>query len=274
MEEKTTTGGVLFYTYPLAFNPAKAKLALEEKGLKYTEKRIDIFDGQSLEPWYLKINPHGSVPTLVSGSETLTESLDIIKWADQQGSPLGGDAVDRDFIAEWLTKVDSWDGSLFAAANSSANGLFKATTKHKLKVADALLKRNQEMADVYREKIQSMNALTAGTMEAGVADANRAQLVSLLDEAELRLANSKFLAGEQYSVADVIFTPVLQQVFRAKKDKEYLETRKNVKRYYEEMRKRPSYKKAFGASESGLATMGIILPSLGKIYFQKITGSY
>jgi glutathione S-transferase len=119
-----------------------------------------------------------------------------------------------------------------------------------------------------------MNALTAGTMEAGVADANRAQLVSLLDEAELRLANSKFLAGEQYSVADVIFTPVLQQVFRAKKDKEYLETRTNVKRYYEEMRKRPSYKKAFGASESGLATMGIILPSLGKIYFQKITGSY
>lgn len=33
----------VFYNYPLAFNPAKAKLALEEKGLKYTEKRIDLF---------------------------------------------------------------------------------------------------------------------------------------------------------------------------------------------------------------------------------------
>lgn len=28
------SAGVIFYTYSLAFNPAKAKLALEEKGIK------------------------------------------------------------------------------------------------------------------------------------------------------------------------------------------------------------------------------------------------
>ena len=32
----STPGNLVFYNYPLAFNPAKAKLALEEKGLKVT----------------------------------------------------------------------------------------------------------------------------------------------------------------------------------------------------------------------------------------------
>ena len=119
-----------FYNHPLAFNLAKAKLALEEKGLKvrtmilkqrlwwqedsffpllkccsfsifwisseiqcdifqniyrfvllmqYTEKRIDILNGQSLEPWYMKLNPHCWSPTLVTEKEILMESLDIIK---------------------------------------------------------------------------------------------------------------------------------------------------------------------------------------------------
>lgn len=32
----STPGNLVFYNYPLAFNPAKARLALEEKGLKVT----------------------------------------------------------------------------------------------------------------------------------------------------------------------------------------------------------------------------------------------
>lgn len=55
---------MLLYTYPLAFNPQKAKLALEEKGLTYKEQTIDLFNGASLNPGYLRVNPSGTVPTL------------------------------------------------------------------------------------------------------------------------------------------------------------------------------------------------------------------
>lgn len=41
----STPGNLVFYNYPLAFNPAKAKLALEEKGLKviisFTPQRLN-----------------------------------------------------------------------------------------------------------------------------------------------------------------------------------------------------------------------------------------
>jgi glutaredoxin len=75
-----TMASVTFYTYPLAFNPAKAKLALEEKGIKYVEKKIDIIGSEALEPWYIKLNPAGSAPTLVVGEKVIPESADIIRF--------------------------------------------------------------------------------------------------------------------------------------------------------------------------------------------------
>lgn len=94
--------------------------------LQYVEQKIDLFNGESLEPWYLKINPSASAPSLVVGNEKITQSVEIIRWADRQGAPLGGDSVDRAFVDQWLNKVDSWDGNLFAAANTPAGAALKA----------------------------------------------------------------------------------------------------------------------------------------------------
>jgi len=272
--QSSAPGSVIFYSYPLAFNPAKSKLALEEKGIKYTEKKVDLFNGQSLEPWYLKLNPHASTPTLVAGDEKITESADIIRWADRQGTPLGGDSVDRAFISEWLEKVDTWDGNLFAAANSGAGGAVKTFTKYKIKVAEAQAKRNPELAELYKQKIVSMESVIAEMSDQELTEKNRKQVASLFDEAETILASKKFLAGDEYSAADAIFTPVVYRIYLAKKEKEYIDTRPNLKRYYEELKKRPSYKKVFAVSDSGFGTASTILPALGKVLFSKATGKY
>lgn len=242
--------------------------------MQYVEKKIDLFNGQSLEPWYLKINPNASAPTLVVGSETITESAEIIRWADKQGAPLGGDAVDRAFVADWLSKVDAWDGNLFAAANTGQAGAFKTATNFKIKVAEANAKRYPDMAELYKQKIASMQKSITDPADPAVANANRKQLVALLDEAETRLASNKFLAGPEYSAADTIFTPVLYRLYQLKKDKEYLDSCPNIKRYYEELKKRPSYKKVFSVSNSGLASVQQLLPAVGKILFSKVTGKY
>lgn len=242
--------------------------------LQYIENKIDLFNGQSLEPWYLKLNPNASAPTLVVGNEKITESADIIRWADKQGTPFGGDSVDRALVDEWLSKVDAWDGNLFASANTGAGGLLKFTTTFKIKVAEANAKRYPELAEVYKQKITSMQRSIDDPTTEAIADANRKQLVSLLDEAETRLASNKFLGGPAYSAADVIFTPVVYRLYQLKKDKEYLDSKPNVKRYYEELKKRPSYKKVFSVSDSGLSSALQVLPAVGKILFSKVTGKY
>jgi hypothetical protein len=59
--------------------PTKWHKALAEKGVKYTPRYTDLFNGQSLSPAFLAINPRGTVPVLVveggpGGRQTLTES--------------------------------------------------------------------------------------------------------------------------------------------------------------------------------------------------------
>lgn len=223
----------------------------------------------------MRLNPSASAPTLVVGDEKITESVEIIRWADRQGAPLGGDSVDRAFVDEWLNKVDAWDGNLFAAANSPAGAALKYSTEYKFKVAEANAKRNPDMAELYKEKISTLkkNYIDEPNDEA-VCDANRQQLRVLLDEAETRLATNKFLAGPAYSAADAIFTPVIYRIYLLKKDGEYLSSRPNIKRYYEEIKKRPSYKKVFSVSDSALASAGEVLPAVGQVLFATLTGKY
>lgn len=274
-DSDASSNTVIFYNYALAFNPAKARIALEEKRIPYVEQKIDLFNGESLEPWYLKINPSASAPSLVVGNDKFTESVEIIRWADRQGAPLGGDSVDRAFVDQWLNKVDSWDGNLFAAANTPAGAALKVSTEYKIKVAEANAKKNPDMAKLYEEKISTMRKnLIENPSNESLAKENRAQLQALVDEAEARLTSNKFLAGDAYSAADVIFTPVLYRVYQLKKDGEFLDGKSNVARYYEELQQRPSYKTVFATSDSPLASAKEVVPSIGKVVVDKVTGKY
>lgn len=266
---------VTFYTYPLAFNPAKAKLALDEKGIKYIEKRIDIIGSQSLEPWYIKLNPAGSAPTLVVGEKVIPESAEIIRWADEQGDgPLGGDKVDRQFVSEWLKKVDAWDGNLYAAAGSGAGSFLKVSNNHKIRVAEAAAKRNPDLADVYMKKIETLKKTNEEPSNKEAVEANKAQLVGLLDEADTRLSSTKYLAGDEYTMADVIFTPVLYRIPQVSQEKELLDPRVNVKKYWGDLKKRPSYRTTFAASENPFYAAKTALPSLFDILYSKVANKY
>lgn len=208
------------------------------------------------------------------GDEKIGESADIIRWADRQGTPLGGDSVDRAFVEEWLQKVDAWEGNLFAAVNSGAAGVIKFSTEFKIKVAEANAKRHPDMAELYKQKIALLQKAMAEPDDKAAIEKNLKQLTGLLDEAEAILSSRRFIAGDEYSAADAIFTPVIYRMFSVKKEKQFIDPRPNVKRYYEELRNRPSYKKVFSVSDSGLGTAKTILPALGKILLTKVTKKY
>src|SRR5689334_16449503 len=71
----TTCSAMQLYTYPLAYNPQKATLVLEEKHLPYTAKKIDLFNGASLSAEYMRLNPNSTAPTLIDGEKILTDSI-------------------------------------------------------------------------------------------------------------------------------------------------------------------------------------------------------
>lgn len=58
-------------------------IALEECGAKYETVKLDFRQGDQRKPDYLKVNPKGRVPALVTDRGTLTETPAILAWISQ-----------------------------------------------------------------------------------------------------------------------------------------------------------------------------------------------
>lgn len=71
----------LFYS-PGACSRA-SHIALEESGLAYEAVRISLADGDQRRPDYLKVNPKGRVPALVTERGVLTENVAILPYIAQ-----------------------------------------------------------------------------------------------------------------------------------------------------------------------------------------------
>ena len=85
---------VMILSTTRAYRPSIARLAAEEKGLKWRDYTIDIlYRMDQYEPWYIELNPGAYVPTLlynvkneegeiIERNKPVAESLEMIKFMD------------------------------------------------------------------------------------------------------------------------------------------------------------------------------------------------
>ncbi|HEY7688419.1 MAG TPA: glutathione S-transferase family protein [Dongiaceae bacterium] len=97
--------------YTLFYSPGSASMAphavLEEIGVPYLLKRVDISSDKPRDPEYLKLNPLGRVPTLVvTGGETIYESAAIVMYlADRHSEAKLAPALtdpQRGLYTQWM----------------------------------------------------------------------------------------------------------------------------------------------------------------------------
>ena len=61
----------------------QAQLSLRAKGIEYKIIDVNIMTFENLQPWYMRINPAGKVPTLRHGDILVPDSSAIITYLDQ-----------------------------------------------------------------------------------------------------------------------------------------------------------------------------------------------
>lgn len=90
-------------------NSIKVPIVLEELGLAYTLKPINIRQGEQAKPDYLKLNPNGKVPVIVDHQGpagmpiTIAESAAIMIYlAEKAGALIPRDPTRRIKCFEWL----------------------------------------------------------------------------------------------------------------------------------------------------------------------------
>jgi glutathione S-transferase len=94
----------LYYT-PMT-SSVRAQWALEELGLRYDKKKIDLKSGEQRTPEFLKLNPNGKVPVIVIDGKPIFESLAMVLYlGDTYGVDKGlfpASGTQRALAYQWI----------------------------------------------------------------------------------------------------------------------------------------------------------------------------
>jgi len=94
------------YTAPTP-NGWKASIMLEEVGLPYEVRPVNLLAGEQKEEWFLRINPNGRIPAIVDRDEgdfpVFESGAILIYLAEKTGSPLlPTERKARSRVLQWL----------------------------------------------------------------------------------------------------------------------------------------------------------------------------
>ena len=68
----------VLYHYPASFSSQIVRLALVEKGVRWSSRIVDIVGSYDhYKPKYMELNPHGVVPTLVHDKKEIIDCVNI-----------------------------------------------------------------------------------------------------------------------------------------------------------------------------------------------------
>jgi glutathione S-transferase/GST-like protein len=102
-------------------NGWKASITLEELAIPYEVRRIDFEKREQKEPWYLKINPNGRIPTIVDhgngGFAVFESGALMIYLAEKAGKLLPADVKGRSLVIQWLMFQMGGVGPMMGQAN-------------------------------------------------------------------------------------------------------------------------------------------------------------
>jgi GST-like protein len=158
-------------------NGRKIPIMLEELGIPYSIETVDIGADEQFKPAFLAISPNNKIPAIVdtdAGGETVTvfESGAILTYlAEKTGKLLPASGADRYKVLEWLHWQIGGLGPMFGQV-----GFFELRAKEKSAMASKHFLDEAE------------------------------RLLGVIDR---QLARHTYLAGEEYSIADIAAYPWL-----------------------------------------------------------------
>ncbi len=150
-------------------NGWKISIALEEMGLPYTVRPISLSKLEQKEAWFLEINPNGRIPAIVDHDNNdfavFESGAILIYLAEKSGKLLPTEAQARSRVLQWLMFQMGGVGPMMGQAN-----VFFRYAPEKIPYA----------IDRYQREVRR-----------------------LFEVMEPQLAKHRYIAGDEYSIADI-----------------------------------------------------------------------
>lgn len=157
----------------------------------------------------------------------------------------GTEGISGREVIEWMRKIQEWDPKFFTLSHIPEKYRLY-TTKFIRRVVIARMAESPELAGAYHRKLREAYQTEEKLKDPDVLRRGEEHLVRLLDEVEKQLSETPYLAGEEFTMADVILIPVLARLVLLDLENEYIVDRPNIAEYWVLVQQRPSYKKVIG----------------------------
>jgi GST-like protein len=194
-----------FYTFA-TWNGQRVAIMLEETGLDYQTHLINLREGEHKKDAFLAINPSGRIPTIVDQTVNngliVTQSAAILMYlAEKSGVFLPTETVARAKVMEWL---------FFHATDITPTQFdsFFLTVRCQPAQLEAAELLNQRIFELYKNF-------------------------------EVQLGENEFIAGAEYSIADMAIFPAINR-----EDSALFTAYPNLKRWYEQVGERAAVQRA------------------------------
>jgi len=224
---------------------AKVRFALEEKGLNWESRYIDILAGEQFQPSYLKLNPKGVVPLLVDGDLVLPESTVICEYLEERYTDyplMPSDAKGKARVRLWTKAVDE---DLHPACSA-----LTYVVSHRHTILRNGVGSFQEFVENGDSAGKSARLLKWQWIQDGIEAPGAADKIRLyldyLDKMEATLARGKWLVGNLFTLADVAMAPYVNRLAALAMEPLWQNGRlPNVERWFDAIKNRRTFKKAF-----------------------------
>lgn len=184
----------------------------------------------------------------------------VCRYIERMNERIGENKVQHDRVEEWVKKIDEWDAKPFTLTHVP-DRMLRFFSRFKRRVVIARMAKNPDLANKYHSKLNSMHAMEEKLKDTEALEANREQLLNMLDDAEDQLSTTEYMAGYEFTIADAALIPVLARIELLKLSEEYLHSRPRLLEYWERMKSRASYKKVIGGYSSQLKQLKLVVPS-------------
>ncbi len=204
------------YGHPMSTCTRKVLAVLAERNANFEFVTVDLMTGAHKQPEHLARQPFGQIPVLEEGDFRLYESRAIIRYLDEvlPGKKLSpSDAQGRAIMEQWI----SIETSNF--------------TGHAMKI-------------IYEDLFKKMQGAQpdAAAIQAGQIGAGKT-----LDILEKRLGEAAYIAGADFTLADICYMPYIEYLF-ASGHGDLVTSRANVAGWWNRVSTRPSWLTATGKS--------------------------
>ena len=188
------------YHYEPSANSMKPLLCLAEKGIEYESHYVDLHNFEQHSEAFVKMNPNGQVPVLIHDGHVINESTVINEYLDEVFPDVRlvpQDAVARAHMRIWSKFVDEY----FCPALSRIGwSVLIPTIAARLKAGE--LDEALKKIPLEEQRQKWLTAATESFTEEELADSRRKVCVSM-ERMEERLTRWQWLAGDEYTLADV-----------------------------------------------------------------------